>query len=337
MWIASISSSSSAGRSTQWLLLLLSFLFLSITTTSSESALSAAGYGPNCISYKCTYQLYTDDLFDFTNATTTETILMLGVGTSMKSTDYSMLGHDIVRGRPGIIAVVVDFMPGDPFKFDPLRFVDATNAILDELSPQYNEATMLIVGGHSAGGYAAASTISISMDDLYRHYHHLSPGGYVGLDPVPPGFGPFPGRFMVNITTVPSFVVGFRSKSCGVDPLRSGRAAYIKSNPTHRTLLEIRNPSGEYRHCMFTDNGCGVLGCLVACPKMNGSRSASSPIGAVSAAFDVFLGTVPRGRGGGSNANVGAYQSAIGRLPVDVVAVDADEVWSKADRRWWQW
>mmetsp|Transcript_29147 Transcript_29147/g.61982 ORF Transcript_29147/g.61982 Transcript_29147/m.61982 type:complete len:254 (-) Transcript_29147:120-881(-) len=251
---------------------------------------------------KYEYSYYRDENFkDPSN-----TIVMLGVGTAMSNTDYSNLCEVIVRGTH-VLAVVVDFNPRWIVKLDPDKFVEAANGIMAELQSLdlIGPAATLVVGGHSAGGYAAAASLNLT-------YNHGQPVGYFGIDPAPRG------PFAATID-VPSFVVGLEVTTCGVDPMKSSRAAYSKSGAAHRTLVQIKNQKKEFHHCVFTDKGC-----LVVCPK---DKSADSPIQGVAKAFSVFLDRLKSG----NNADKKAYDDALGGAPMYVKAMNADEVENKAN------
>jgi hypothetical protein len=269
--------------------------------------------------YKYTY--YRDNKFE-----TFKVIIMLGVGTAMKSDDYSGLCTKLVTStEKPILAVVVDFVPEWPIKNDPKRFVESCNSILKVLESKklisFSEGITLVVGGHSGGGASAAGSLTVD-GASFEH----TPNGFFGLDPVPPGAGPFPGPFK-PVIGIPSLNVGFAKKTCGVDPLRSARAAYSKSDTSHRTLLLISNdvsPNKYICHCAFSDHGCGV-----ACPQAGDTETVKQ---GVADAFSIFLTTLDTGRNGDKEA----YQKAIGSAPIVVKALDAEDVENKADLPWWK-
>ena len=122
--------------------------------------------------------------------------------------------------------------------------------------------------------------------------------------------------------------MGLETATCGVDPLRSARAAYSKTRATYRVLLTVQNPHQEYKHCVFADDGCG----RVVCRKARITHLYTFHQ-ALAAAVSVFVDDVSSCQ---SRAIRAAYRTATDGSPMVVTAVNGDEVESKADEPWWK-
>eukprot|EP00588_Corethron_pennatum_P024269 CAMPEP_0194334926 /NCGR_PEP_ID=MMETSP0171-20130528/67769_1 /TAXON_ID=218684 /ORGANISM="Corethron pennatum, Strain L29A3" /LENGTH=238 /DNA_ID=CAMNT_0039097783 /DNA_START=131 /DNA_END=847 /DNA_ORIENTATION=- len=231
----------------------------------------------------------------------------------MRADQYGDLARKIVEGTRTFLAVV-DFNPFSVVKYDPKKFAAAVQSVLADVDADaaalVSPDRRVVVGGHSAGGHAAAAACA------------ADPGsydGFVGLDPCPlpgSGFEPIP---------LPTFVWGFRKKTCGVDPAAASEGAYAAAGHGHRTLVVLDNGSGGGRaadedsrvnHCVFADGGCGV-----ACP--GGADAAGDRVRrCIADALRVFLKTL-----GGTNSRQEIYRNAAGNRgdPVEVY-VDEEEV-----------
>uniref|UniRef100_A0A7S1BHA6 Chlorophyllase n=1 Tax=Corethron hystrix TaxID=216773 RepID=A0A7S1BHA6_9STRA len=271
---------------------------------------AAHGSKANLPTSSYVYEIYRDD----SSADLISVLIFFGVGTALRADDYSDLSNKIVSGLSGVAVIVVDFEPSNPTKNDAAAFASSVKFILDTLDSDKDfplaSDRAVVVGGHSAGGYAAASALTEKL------YGDSSPVGFVGLDPCPTPMSKF------SALPCPAFVFGFTKQTCGVDPELSAKGAYLAGPIDHRTMILLQNTGGEdktdFNHCVFTDKGCGFV-----CPVVD-AELGKIVRSSVAGSLRVFLGTLE----GQKNASKEQYQDSIMLDDVHPAAiyVDGDEV-----------
>ena len=204
-----------------------------------------------------TFRYYFDDTRAGSSAC--DSVVILGVGTNMKISEYSIIATEIVTGHD-IVTIVADPSPNWPLKNSEESYIKLVNAIVAKLNDTVvpickgagSSNRKVIVGGHSASGGVAWNCLSKLS---------FPPAGFLGLDPYQgnPIRGTPP---QVAKLDVPTLNIGFTETTCRVD-VTFGARAYYNQTPgkNHRVLYLIQNPKstdgGErITHCSFTDNGC---------------------------------------------------------------------------------
>lgn len=191
------------------------------------------------------------------------TIVIIGVGTTMAVNDYDLLAIEIVRGRPGLVAAIVDHAPRNPLKLSTRRYANLVTAIAtrtSELIPVCNRKgnadndasvrTKFFLGGHSASGMVAIKSLSLIQG--------FTPAGLIGLSP-------FQITDSMSRISVPALFWGFSTTTCGVKVGFAADQAYALSSAENgRVLYQLQNPSGHPSHCIFANHGCGPV-----CPCSN--------------------------------------------------------------------
>lgn len=177
--------------------------------------------------------------YDTTFSAAIDTLFIFGVESSMEVEEYSDLAKTVVSGRP-ILFVTLDAQSSDPVKFG-----DNVNELVHNLALKFPDVQIdsnrkIIIGGHSASGWAAIS----SFQDL-----NFKPDAYIGLDPFP-----------VNTVTMkipyPALLWGFKKKPCGSDVDRAANAAFEISLKGKRVYYQIQNEHGKIAHSVFANDGC---------------------------------------------------------------------------------
>jgi hypothetical protein len=205
-------------------------------------------------------------------------LIIVGVGTAMRVTDYDGVGRAIAEELRDSIVIIIDSLQGIPIKLFPYFFAGKVNNLVAQLlqdsSEHENNRTMLpshvhlcsttaasnqlrvVVGGHSASGEAAFYAFALK---LYSNDFSLA--GFFGLDP-------FPIVSFIGVRlSIPALYWGFSSTTCGVLVSQAALSAYNKSPPGLRALYQLKNDDNSkqcfFSHCCFTDAGCP--GCPLQC------------------------------------------------------------------------
>jgi hypothetical protein len=195
------------------------------------------------------------------------TILLIGVGTTMSVQDYDLLSIDIAKQNPDALVTIVDHAPGNPLKQSGERFarlVSAVGARVEHLFPMCFQQSLqqlinqtrpaFIIGGHSASGEAAIKSLP--------YLKGVSPTGLILLSP-------FRITSSMPEIKIPTLLWGFSMTTCLVDIRHETEMAYrLSSADSGRVLYQLQNPSGEPRHCIFTNHGCPL------CPGSSSQRYA---------------------------------------------------------------
>jgi hypothetical protein len=176
------------------LLILLSFI---------SQSFSKVRYQTGSLSWTQTYRVFWSEDISIPNTEACEAIVILGVGTSMSTSNYNELASRIVEEKPYIV-VIADHNHGCMMKLFAWTFRTFYNKFMDHLEEYVpmcagKEPTILI-GGHSASGEAVINAIP----QLYPKAH-----GFIGLDPykvtMDMSFG--------NDTSIPTLTWGFKKVS----------------------------------------------------------------------------------------------------------------------------
>lgn len=191
------------------------------------------------------------------------TVVIIGVGTMMAVNDYVLLAFEIVRGRPGLVAAIVNHAPGNPLKLSTRRYANLVTEIAtraNELIPicnrrgnDVNDAsvrTEFFLGGHSASAMVAIKSLSLN--------EGFTPAGLIGLSP-------FQITDRMSRISGPPLFWRFSMTTCGVKVGFAADQAYALTNPENgRVLYQLPNPTGHPSHCIFANHGCAPV-----CPCSN--------------------------------------------------------------------
>lgn len=180
-------------------------------------------------------------------------VILFVVGTAMSCTAYSDLATKCVSGQ-STVWVTVDNSPGGIVKLSPedtaAAFNDIAANITERLGETASSTATILVGGHSAGGFAAIAAMQENGGAL-----SFKPAGFIAADPLGRGAG-------VPSMTIecPTFAMGFTIKTCAVTLDQAGLAAYNITSNGNRVMMQMRNlRSGfgkEITHCIFASDGC---------------------------------------------------------------------------------
>lgn len=171
-----------------------------------------------------------------------QTVIVLGVGTGMRTHSYDELSNQIAIANDSI-TFVVDPNPWLLTKNSETKFARLVNYVrtnIGTLIPACQDIPVetLIIGGHSASGGAAWRAISL-LEDV---------DGYLGLDPyrLEPG----------DQKTIPTLNWGTSKTSCGVTVNNAAKASYEATVGAGRVFYKVNNDNDGKGHCDFADNGC---------------------------------------------------------------------------------
>jgi hypothetical protein len=208
--------------------------------------------------------------FDDTKADACDTLVLVGVGTAMKTTQYDLVSTQMVQGKP-VVTIITDHTPRWFVKLSEKGYAKLANTIVADLAQIVPEACAsnkpkkIIIGGHSASGSAAWKSLK---------YLDFEPDAFIGLDP----FELSPDDSFV----LPSLNFGFTQTTCAVTTTGAGQAGYQASEEDHRVFYQIDNSAGSsLGHCSFTDTGC--FGSI--CPAHEGSEFVRESVGEALTAF----------------------------------------------------
>ena len=234
-----------------------------------------------------------DVLGDYANC---QTILVLGVGAAMSSTEYSQLAIDIVTEDSSILTVVVDDNPHEIKKQSNEKYAAIVHTVVTNIDTyipicasnlaglptaekqgivQHQDRT-IIIGGHSASGEAAFHALPLFFDPSSSYFLPIGIQGFIGLAPykieaptIQSTNGDktktLKGAENASLFPIPSLYWGFSTKSCAVDVDYAADMAYKLSNPKYRVLYQVQTSNDKFNpmtggpHCVFSDNGCMKL------------------------------------------------------------------------------
>lgn len=216
-----------------------------------------------------------------TQASACQTILIMGVGTTMSVEDYDLLSSDIVlsmynasRVVGSMVVIISDSQLRRPFKNDVRKNANLTETIISQLSTLVtpicsgntkDSSPVFIVGGHSASGKASFAAVPLLLSMNIKIH------GFFGLDPF--YFAAKGAKSDVEVEAkkpiildIPSLYWGFSQTTCFVRTKNAALQAYELSNSNQRILYQIQNkPHNDKEiagvdttidHCFFADNGC---------------------------------------------------------------------------------
>lgn len=185
----------------------------------------------------------------------TTDVVLLAVGTSMRTSDYDKLATEIANR--GYIVAIMDHNPGNMIKTSAARYSDGVQWIQDNMvnwvrGSGCEEIGLWIVGGHSAGGQAAQEALSDN-PQLADAIFSIDP--YNCND--------------VGEVDVPAMYWGIDATSCFVGKDDAAKAGFYKSQFV-RAFYQVNTRFGwswcgyspEYFHCSFADDHCpGCTNC----------------------------------------------------------------------------
>lgn len=178
-----------------------------------------------------------------------ETVLLIGVGTAMATTDYSIMSGEISKGQP-IVTVITDHAPNFFVKLSSGGFAKLYNKLAGEVGSLIptceGKKPKIIVGAHSASGQASIEAMQKGLD--------IKPDGFIGLDPFK-----ITERKMKIDADIPVLSFGFEKTTCSVKIDQAAKPAYKIASKDHRVFYRISNKSAKIQHCSFTDKGCAVV------------------------------------------------------------------------------
>jgi len=178
-------------------------------------------------------------------------VVLLGVGTAMKSESYDKLSAQI--NKFGYVVGILDHAPGDTFKTDAGKFARLAKAVKYKMrswlaDTNGSSVAHWIMGGHSAGGQAAPNAVAedVNLADAI-----------FSIDP-----------YNMNDTQdvyVPALYWGFAETTCFVEVNDAAKKGYYKTH-AQRAFVKVAKkyswgPCGyspEFHHCSFCDDHCPV-------------------------------------------------------------------------------
>jgi hypothetical protein len=175
-------------------------------------------------------------------------VMVMGVGTACSSKDYSRLANAIVDGVDNLLVAIADPWSPNLFKNDPKPFKAAFDSVKAVLITLKYKVKAYYVGGHSAGGQAAANAIK------NKEYITDDIGGFIGWDP-------YKSQSKWALS-VPALIWTFSKASCFVEPSMGGGASFYDAIVPSDSSFAIKNDvkytfqGKDYQHCIFTDYGC---------------------------------------------------------------------------------
>ena len=180
-------------------------------------------------------------------------LVILGVGTGMRTVEYDKLSTEIVTSS-STVTMIIDHNPWWLVKTSHHLYANVVNHIVSNLAtlvPGACESVLtdkILIGGHSAAGQAAWRSIPLLK---------FVPDGFVGLDP-----------FRLDPTDtmdIPTLNWGTTQTSCGVTAGNAAKAGYEATNVgVGRVFFQINNTEDGMGHCDFADNGCYGPVCAVS-------------------------------------------------------------------------
>mmetsp|Transcript_13056 Transcript_13056/g.13991 ORF Transcript_13056/g.13991 Transcript_13056/m.13991 type:complete len:341 (+) Transcript_13056:69-1091(+) len=227
--------------------------------------------------------------YDDTVSNNCETVLMIGVGTAMKSTQYTILSKAISTGT-SIVTVIFDPNPGSIVKLSPKDYANFYNTFTTpdlgaRLPVCQGKSPKIIIGGHSASGRAGLQAMM---------HEGVKPDGFVGLDPYQAskeeikGIGPRGAPATSIRPDLPMLLWGFEKTTCGIKIDLAAKSAYELSGVKNRVFFRANNSNNRnVRHCEFADRGCAV-----ACPNSKPNNNVKD---IVAQSIQVFATSVLKG------------------------------------------
>lgn len=228
--------------------------------------------------------------YDETVSSNCQSVLMIGVGTAMRNSDYDIIASKISTGEP-IITIFTDPKPFNFVKTSEKAYAKLYNSITQNLGGLVSVceglSPKIIIGGHSASGQAAFGALSSSLLEQ-------KPDGFLGLDPFRVNtkrvWFPRPGKKTDVDPSLPLMSWGFDKKTCFVSINSAAKAAYEIAGEENRVFYRLDNKLKENRnikHCEFTDSGC--------IPFICGTSGRTDIKDAFAKSIQSFVGAVQKG------------------------------------------
>lgn len=177
-----------------------------------------------------------------------DTVFLMGVGTAMATTDYSIMSEEISKGQP-VVTVITDHAPNFFVKLSSGGFAKLYNALTKDLGKLIpvceGKSPKILVGAHSASGQA-------SIEAMQKGKLDVTPDGYIGLDP----FKISERKMKID---VPLLAFGFEKTTCKVTVNQAAKPAYKIAGKDHRVFYRIKNKTQKIQHCAFTNKGCSII------------------------------------------------------------------------------
>jgi len=243
--------------------------------------------------------------YDADVADNCESVVLIAVGTAMKTDQYDILAKLVSADKP-IVTVFFDPNPGNMVKFDRTKysnFYKAFTADIGVMLPMVceNKSPKIIAGGHSAGGQGGLQAMM---------QEGVSPDGWVGLDP----FQASPRKTLKAPATIihpdlPVLSWGFERTTCMVTVAVAGRSEYELSGTTNRIFFKANNVDRKIGHCEFTDTGC-YGGLIPFCPRPGDAK------GVIAESIQVFAATIVEG--GSIEPSGFAFDTSNNSVTIDV-------------------
>eukprot|EP00457_Paulinella_chromatophora_P012784 gb/GEZN01013022.1/.p1 GENE.gb/GEZN01013022.1/~~gb/GEZN01013022.1/.p1 ORF type:complete len:294 (-),score=26.66 gb/GEZN01013022.1/:23-904(-) len=201
------------------------------------------------------------------------TIFVLGVGLGMRADSYDRLGN--MLSAKGHVVVMQDHNPGVPLKLDSKKWSTAFISTRMNLDGWLSDASdyskckgprKWVVGGHSAGGLAAANALASLPADIH---------GFLGLDPYGGPYAKLDEGAQLRLQRLPVLVWGFYRATCGVYLEHAAVKVYNAAASSEHMIgqqafFKVNNSAltcPTYDHCGFTDTGCLGPICAIKCPE----------------------------------------------------------------------
>jgi len=234
-----------------------------------------------------------------------ESLLLIGVGTAMKNSDYDIIAGKISTAKP-IVTVFTDHSR-TPIKLSDKGYAKLYTSIVDNLGDLIpvckGKSPKIIIGGHSASGSAAIKSVSRV---------ERKPDGFIGLDPfdiyekkkfIPP-------KSVTPVDkSIPIMTWGFEKTTCGTKINNAAKPAYRLAGDDKRVFYRLGNKTDmkKVTHCDFADKGC--FG-----PVCRGSKREDIK-DAMAASIHAFVASVKKGY-------VQASDFAVSTVAADTVSVE---------------
>jgi hypothetical protein len=138
---------------------------------------SKVRYQDGSLSWNQTYRVFWSEDISIPKSEVCEAVVILGVGTSMRVSNYNALASNIVEDS-NVIVVIADHNSGFMMKLFAVTFRKFYNRFMNHLDEHIpscmGKEPFILIGGHSASGQAVINAIP----KLHRKVD-----GFIGLDP----------------------------------------------------------------------------------------------------------------------------------------------------------
>lgn len=208
-------------------------------------------YNQDNLNFKYEYVYHYDD----SSGSTATALILIAVGTKMSVGDYADLAGRIVQGKR-YVCVVIDHNADNMVKLSGAQFAAVCNLIVGNpgtclANVSLSRGYRVLLGGHSAGGAAAADAMMATRPGTLN----FTTNGYIGLDPYgnpPPLIDGTP--MSQKVIAVPTFATGFTRTTWFVNVDEAALAAHnVCTSTNNKTLFRVNNPSSSgIDHNAFT-------------------------------------------------------------------------------------